>query len=502
MILMLRLFACKRDRSIDCLAMFFLESQKIYVVYLTFFLFLGDAFIVKNDAIIDDDRDVKNDDFNFEVGLNDPIPNANGAARLYVDRRTGTFRMDDSRYKGAHFFASYVDETNIVGDPRTQCYDLSNLHLDDRYWHVDRIDQSDTIALDHRYCISQVDARKKFETRDVRYHVFVMDTGITSVANDEHFLLFPYTERFVCGMSVFDDDVFCDDCHGHGTAVASVVSDVLPDDFVPNVTIRSVKVLDCLGKGDLETVMKGLSWIESFLNETKTKKDDNVEHKSIVNMSFGAKGVYSATFDRTIERMKKLHGTVFIASAGNDGYPSSCDVWPSNVPHVVSVGATDTNDERASFSNYGPCVDAYAPGKEVYALHAEKSKDDSETLDLSFQTYSGTSFSAPMVTGAVITRWQQRRLQLSESFWGNRYFDAMTKSENDDDSFVRYDEIESIVTDTFLPFNTKRNGPFVYVGPLSKLTTHLPSSSSSSLSLSHLFIVTTITILLIMTNFD
>jgi hypothetical protein len=175
-----------------------------------------------------------------------------------------------------------------------------------------------------------------------------------------------------------------DDCAGHGTFTAAVVGAL--DDangvvgVAPGVRLHGVRVLDCNGRGTTTDVVGGLDWI--------------VAHgvkPAVVQMSFGAQTIDRA-FDESITRAVNA-GFVITDAAGND-HVDACKQSPAHMgtlAGVITVGATGRKDAPASFSNFGSCVDVWAPGVRV----------TSDFLNGSLAVGSGTSASAPHVAGVA-----------------------------------------------------------------------------------------------------
>lgn len=167
------------------------------------------------------------------------------------------------------------------------------------------------------------------------------------------------------------------DCSGHGTQVASIIGGTNTG-VAKLVTLHSVKVLDCNGEGRNQDLLAAINWIV-----------ENHKKPAIVNMSVG--GPKSFSIDRAIEWAFQ-EGLLVISAAGNQSM-NSCDFSPSGSKATVNVGSYDENDKIAKFSNWGRCVDVFAPGTNVTGA---------ASIYASAKVYaisSGTSMSAPIVTG-------------------------------------------------------------------------------------------------------
>ena len=173
------------------------------------------------------------------------------------------------------------------------------------------------------------------------------------------------------------------DCHGHGTHVAGTVAakdntqDVVG--VAPGARLTGVKVLGCGGSGTWSGVIKGIDWVTA-----------NARKPAVANMSLG--GGASRAVDDAVKR--SANGGVFYAvAAGNDG-ANACNSSPARAgTHngVLTVGATDSNDREASWSNYGSCVDIWAPGVNILST-----RNGGGTT-----TMSGTSMASPHGAGGA-----------------------------------------------------------------------------------------------------
>jgi len=171
------------------------------------------------------------------------------------------------------------------------------------------------------------------------------------------------------------------DCHGHGTHVAGTIAardntvDVVG--VAPGAPITGVKVLGCGGSGTTSGVIKGVDWVTA-----------NAKKPAAANMSLGG-GVSQALDDAV--RKSADSGVFYAVAAGNDG-ANACNSSPARAgthDGVATVAATDSNDNEASWSNYGSCVDIWAPGVSILST---KSGGGTTTM-------SGTSMASPHVAG-------------------------------------------------------------------------------------------------------
>lgn len=171
------------------------------------------------------------------------------------------------------------------------------------------------------------------------------------------------------------------DNDGHGTHVAGIIGGEYVG-VAKDVTLVPVRVLDSCGVGTATMVGEGLQWIA----------DNHVDgDPAVVNMSIGFE--LSATAIDTKIRQLLAEGIVVVAAAGNSS-TSSCNSTPAGTPGTISVGAIDAVSSETRYSNFGLCVDIFAPGSDVLSTWPRAT----------FNTYLpeyGTSMASPFVAGAV-----------------------------------------------------------------------------------------------------
>lgn len=180
-----------------------------------------------------------------------------------------------------------------------------------------------------------------------------------------------------------DGDVGRVDNDGHGTHVAGTIGGSTTG-VAKAVSIVPVRVLDSCGAGTTTMVLSGLNWILA---------DHQVGEKAVVNMSIGFEST-ATSIDTAIKNLL-AEGIVVVAASGNDG-GSACGITPAGTQGTISVGASNYLDGEPSFSNFGECVDIFAPGSSIVSSWPKYLS--------STNTYvgeSGTSMAAPHVSGAV-----------------------------------------------------------------------------------------------------
>jgi subtilisin family serine protease len=199
-------------------------------------------------------------------------------------------------------------------------------------WGLDRIDQRE-LPLDDEY-------RHDWTGRGVQ--VYVIDTGI-------HETHVEFAGRIGSGFGAIDDGWGTGDCSGHGTHVGGIVGGTTYG-VAKEVTLHPVRVLDCEGTGTTDQVVAGVEWVTA--NHIKP---------AVANMSLA--GAASPALDEAIRR--SIAAGVFYSVVATNESADACDFSPSRLSEAITVGATSRSDEKSSFSNWGPCVDIFAPGEEI-----------------------------------------------------------------------------------------------------------------------------------------
>ena len=234
-------------------------------------------------------------------------------------------------------------------------------------WGLDRIDQRD-LPLNQTYVYNATGSGVK---------AYIVDTGILTTHTD-------FGGRAISGHDAVDGSLPATDCHGHGTHVAGTVGGATWG-VAKSVTLVAVRVLDCNGSGSNSGVIAGVNWVAS---------DHAAGQPAVANMSLG--GGASQALDDAVNAAIN-DGVTFAIAAGNGdqfGNPqNACNYSPARVANAITVGATTSTDARSSFSNYGTCLDIFAPGNNITSLW--------NSNDTATSTISGTSMATPHVAGAA-----------------------------------------------------------------------------------------------------
>ncbi len=227
-------------------------------------------------------------------------------------------------------------------------------------WGLDRIDQ--------RYL--PVSLSYQYDATGAGVRAYIIDSGIRSTHND-------FGGRVSGGFSSINDGRGTNDCNGHGTHVAGTTGGEMWG-VAKNVSIIPVRVLDCQGNGPTSGVIAGVDWVTA--NHVKP---------AVANMSLG--GGASSSLDFAVSNSINA-GVTYVVAAGNDN-KNACSYSPARVAGAITVGSATISDVRSSFSNFGSCLDLFAPGSSI--------KSAGHTSNGASTTISGTSMASPHVAGTA-----------------------------------------------------------------------------------------------------
>lgn len=214
--------------------------------------------------------------------------------------------------------------------------------------------------------------------------IYILDTGVfaENVEFEEN--------QVIKGWNSIERTDVTKDRNGHGTHVASLAAGT-NFGVAPKATIIPVKVLNDQGSGSWSGVIRGIEWVVKNVRKRK--------RCSIISMSLG--GIINKAANKAVEKAIKI-GIRVVVAAGNSGN-NACGYSPASAKGAITVGATTQSDVKSYFSNIGNCVDILAPGSNVKgAWIGGKS---------STRVISGTSMSAPLVSGALAQILQEKECQ-------------------------------------------------------------------------------------------
>lgn len=243
----------------------------------------------------------------------------------------------------------YVEQDGVATTTATQ----SNAT-----WGIDRTDQTD-LPLSGTY---------SYTTTASGVHAYIIDTGIRT----------DHVEFGGRAQHVYNSaDRKNTDCNGHGTHVAGTVGGATYG-LAKAVRLYGVKVLNCRGSGTWSGVISGMDWVAA-----------NHKKPAVANMSLG--GSTNTSVDAAATNLS--NAGVFVAVAAGNSDADACNYSPARAENVTSVAATTSSDAKASYSNFGSCVEIHAPGSSITSAWHKSST--------STNTISGTSMASPHVAGAA-----------------------------------------------------------------------------------------------------
>jgi subtilisin family serine protease len=285
--------------------------------------------------------------------------------------------------------ASASEAKKIASDSRVDAvYEDGKVRISDTqtipkppntYWGLNRIDQRSKPS-------SSVSGTYNYGYTGKGVHVYVIDTGILTTHSE-----FGGRATFDYTTSEWADLQPDLDCHGHGTHVAGTIGGKTFG-VAKQVSLHAVKVLDCYGTGSYSGIIEGVDWVTR-----------NAKRPAVVNMSLG--GLKFAPLNSAVQKSINS-GISYILAAGNAS-DNACDYSPGSTTSAITVAASGDYDSpyspisdiRSWYSNYGNCVDLFAPGSYIKSAWAD-SDDSTEVI-------SGTSMASPHVAGVAALALQK-----------------------------------------------------------------------------------------------
>ncbi len=233
-------------------------------------------------------------------------------------------------------------------------------------WGLDRIDQRD----------GPLDTTYTYNATGSGVNAYIVDTGVRFTHNE-------FAGRTGSSYDAIGDGQNGNDCNGHGTHVAGTVGGSTYG-VAKGVTVHRVRVLNCQGSGSNSGVIAGVDWVTA--NHVKP---------AVANMSLG--GGASTALDAAVNNSIAA-GVSYAVAAGNSN-TNACNSSPARAANAITVGSTTSTDARSSFSNFGSCLDIFAPGSSITSAWY--------TSNTATNTISGTSMASPHVAGVAALYLQQ-----------------------------------------------------------------------------------------------
>jgi subtilisin family serine protease len=254
-----------------------------------------------------------------------------------------------------HPLVAYVEPDQVYRLDATQ-----SMNANGDPWGLDRVDQQG-LPLSRTYTYTATGAG---------VHAYIIDTGIWSLHPD-------FGGR---ANNVYDaiggPGGTGEDCHGHGTHVAGTIGGTTYG-LAKGASLHGVRVLSCGGLGLTSQIIAGIDWVRQ-----------NAVKPAVANMSLGG-GLSAALNDATTNLW---NSGVFVAvAAGNDNV-DACTASPASATGAFTTAASEKTDAKASYSNWGTCVEAYAPGSAIV----------SDFLGGTTMSFSGTSMASPHIAGVAV----------------------------------------------------------------------------------------------------
>lgn len=302
----------------------------------------------------------------YIVVLDDGVTDVRGRANALLRAHGGSLNAEFTRSikgfsatMGAAAAAAMSREAGVAMVEQDQVFSATGTQ-GGAPWGLDRVDQA-ALPLDGSYTYGGTGSG---------VNVYIIDAGVRRTHTQ-------FGGRVVPAFTSIGDGYGADGCHWHGTHVAGTVGGSTTG-IAKSATMHSVRVLDCSGNGTASSIIAGIDWVTA-----------NFRAPAVANVSIS--GGYSSAVNSAVQASIAA-GVTYVIAAGNAA-SDACSYSPASTTSAITVGATTSSDLQASFSNWGGCLDVFAPGQSISSAW--------NTDDYAMGTASGTSMAAPHVAGAA-----------------------------------------------------------------------------------------------------
>jgi aqualysin 1 len=328
---------------------------------------------------------------------------------LEPDSRSAVVANAHAHSAGARIFAVYGAALKGYAARLTPAQ-LAEVRADPRvaFVEADRTVSISTTQTNAPWGLDRIDQRARPLSTTFTYfntgsgvRAYIIDTGI-------RFSHSQFGGRATSGFDAIDGGS-ADDCNGHGTHVAGTVGGSTYG-VAKGVSLIGVRVLGCNGSGSTSGVIAGVNWVTG---------NHQAGQPAVANMSLG--GGASSALDTAV-RNSIADGVSYAVAAGNGNIfgiaQNACNYSPARVGEAMTISATDSSDRKASWANYGNCVDWFAPGVSITSAWY--------TSNTATRTISGTSMATPHTAG-VAALYLQRNTGASPASVRTALFNLTTK---------------------------------------------------------------------------